>query len=96
MTTTPGTIATLKTVSTDIETAITAGKISEALALETIRHEKIQTLATIHEDQLTDDIKQELGRILVRIQDDIDVIEAAMRALTKATSKQVRRLNGYR
>ena len=46
--------------------------------------------------EITPEIKKELSLILGRIQEDIDVIEAAMLELNKSTGKQARQLNGYR
>jgi len=96
MTTATETIAILKSVSNDIEAAITAGQINEASALENLRHEKINSLAAMDLAEITPEIRHELTTILARIQEDIDVIEAAMLALNKTTGKQIRRLNGYR
>jgi len=96
MTTAIETIDTIKSVSNDIEAAITAGNINEAISLENLRHEKINSLALMDLEEITPEIRQELTSILGRIQEDIDVIEAAMLELNKTTGKQVRRLNGYR
>jgi len=96
MTTAIETIDTIKSVSNDIEAAITAGNIHEAISLENLRHEKINSLASMDLEEITPEIRQELTSILGRIQEDIDVIEAAMLELNKTTGKQVRRLNGYR
>jgi DNA topoisomerase VI subunit B len=96
MTTATETIATIKSVSNDIEAAITAGRINEAIELENKRHAKINSLASMDLEEITPEVREELTGILSRIQEDIDVLEAAMHELNKTTGKQVRRLNGYR
>jgi len=90
------TISSINSVSNDIEAAITAGQLEEALTLETLRHERIRSLAALDVSEITTDVKKELSVILGRIQGDIDVIEAAMLQLNKSTGKQARQLNGYR
>ena len=96
MTTILNTINSIKSVSNDIEAAITAGHLNEAIDLENQRHEKINALANMDVSEITPEIKKELNLILGRIQEDIDIIEAAMLELNKSTGKQARQLNGYR
>jgi len=96
MTTVLSTINSIKSVSNDIEAAITAGNLNQAIDLENQRHEKINALATMDVGEITPEIKKELSLILGRIQEDIDIIEAAMLELNKSTGKQARQLNGYR
>jgi len=90
------TISSINSVSNDIEAAITAGQLEEAITLENLRHERIRSLAVLDVSEITTDVKKELSLILGRIQGDIDVIEAAMLQLNKTTGKQARQLNGYR
>jgi len=90
------TISSINSVSNDIEAAITAGQLEEAITLENQRHERIRSLAALDVSEITPEVKKELSLILGRIQGDIDVIEAAMLQLNKSTGKQARQLNGYR
>lgn len=53
MTTAIETINTIKSVSNDIEAAITAGNINEAISLENLRHEKINSLASMDLEEIT-------------------------------------------
>jgi len=96
MTTATETIENINSVSNDIEAAITAGNINEAIELENLRHQKISSLSSLDLGEITSEIRSKLTKILGHIQEDIDVIEAAMLELNKTTSRQVRRLHGYK